>query len=176
MAELCWDETEGSELRQGDVLPGIHVPLFVSPFSENVPEEGAEAERTTEVQQRDVIVVSHTCDLLLDKIRFVALCPVATIAEFERDQPKMGKEWRNVQKGRWEGLHLLGSFTNPSDYSGALIVDFREIISLPRGYVENHAVACGRRHRLRSPFIEHFSQAFGKFYMRVALPEFVQLP
>jgi hypothetical protein len=36
-------------------------------------------------------------------------------------------------------------------------------------------VACGKRYRLQSPFLEHFSQSFGRFYMRVALPEFLRL-
>jgi hypothetical protein len=175
MLRFCWSEVEGSELHQGDYLPGIQVPLFQNPFVERIPEEGAEAERPTEVQEKDVIVVSHTCDLLLDKIRFVALCPVDTIAEREKDQPKMSKEWKNIQKGRYEGLHLLGSCTDPNDQASALVVDFREIISLPRGYFEGHAVACGKRYRLQSPFLEHFSQSFGRFYMRVALPEFLRL-
>lgn len=175
MPEFCWREIEGPELFQGDYLPGIHVPLFQSPFGDQ-PTEGNEAERITEVQQKDAIVVSHTCDLAQEKIRFVALCPVETIAELEKQQPKLAKEWKNIKKGRWEGLHLLGGCGKADDHMSALIVDFREIISLPVGYVEAHASSCGRRYRLQSPFLEHFSQSFGRFYMRVALPEFIRIP
>jgi hypothetical protein len=50
------------------------------------------------------------------------------------------------------------------------IVDFREIYSLPFGYLEKHAANIGSRWRLRSPFLEHFSQIFARFFMRVGLP------
>jgi hypothetical protein len=173
MAESCWSQTEGPELNQGDYLPGIQVPLFHSPFREGMVQD-SEAEAPTEVQIKDVIVVSQTCDLVQNKVRFVALCPVETVAEIEKQQPALAKHWKEIKKGRREGLHLLVACENPLDYQQALIVDFREIISLPRGYLEKHASGVGRRYRLRSPFLEHFSQAFGKFYMRVALPDFLE--
>jgi hypothetical protein len=176
MLEACWSQTEGPELNQGDYLPGIPVPIFRLPLITGTAVVGAEVEHPTEVQIKDVIVITQTCDLLLEKIRFVALCPIETITELERQQPDLAKEWKNVQKGRREGLHLIGACTNAGDHRNALVVDFREIISLSRGYVEAYASSIGRRHRLRSPFLEHFSQSFGKFYMRVALPDFVNLP
>jgi hypothetical protein len=49
-------------------------------------------------------------------------------------------------------------------------INFREIYSLPIGYLQQHAVALGPRWRLQSPFLEHFSQAFARFFMRVGLP------
>ena len=51
-----------------------------------------------------------------------------------------------------------------------LVVDFREIFSLPIDYLKDHAVRLGPRWRLKSPFLEHFSQAFARFFMRVGLP------
>ena len=41
---------------------------------------------------------------------------------------------------------------------------------LPFSYLTRHAAALGNRHRLQSPFLEHFSQAFARFFMRVGLP------
>jgi hypothetical protein len=35
------------------------------------------------------------------------------------------------------------------------------------------AAALGNRWRLQSPFLEHFSQAFARFFMRVGLPSAV---
>jgi hypothetical protein len=176
MPEICWSEVLGSELNQGDFLPNIQVPMFQTPFLQGQPEIGAEAERPTEIQVKDVIVVSHTCDLVQEKIRFVALCPVETVESLEKQQPAMAKRWKEVKKGRHEGLHMLAPCNVGHDYHNSLIVDFREIISLPRGYVEGHAHDCGGRFRLKSPFLEHFSQSFGRFYMRVALPDYVNLP
>ncbi len=56
----------------------------------------------------------------------------------------------------------------------ALVVDFGEIYSLPVAYLANHAGQQGDRWRLQSPYLEHFSQAFARFFMRVGLP--VQIP
>jgi hypothetical protein len=75
-----------------------------------------------------------------------------------------------VLKGRVEGLHLLASPVNPADNRGALVVDFREIYSLPFDYLMGLAAQRGPRWRLRSPYLEHFSQAFARFFMRVGLP------
>jgi hypothetical protein len=42
---------------------------------------GAEAEGQAEVQVKDVVVVSQTCDRVNGKVRCDALCPVNRIAE-----------------------------------------------------------------------------------------------
>ena len=73
-------------------------------------------------------------------------------------------------KGRVEGLHLLGSPEHPENNRDALVVDFREIYSLPIAYLVSRAAELGQRWRLRSPYLEHFSQAFARFFMRVGLP------
>jgi hypothetical protein len=140
MPEICWSDVLGSELNQGDFLPNIQVPNFQTPFLQDHVDIGAEAERATEIQVKDAIVVSHTCDLVQEKIRFVALCPAETIESIEKQQPAMAKRWKEVKKGRHEGLHMLGPCNAGDDYSKALIVDF------------------------------------GRFYMRVALLDFVTLP
>ena len=67
-------------------------------------------------------------------------------------------------------LHLLASPTTPAVARAALIVDFRAIYSLPVGYLSRHAGQFGDRWRLRSPFLEHFSQALARSFMRVGLP------
>ena len=40
-------------------------------------------------------------------------------------------------------------------------------------YLTRHAQQLGDRWRLRSPFLEHFSQAFSRSFMRVGLPSAV---
>jgi hypothetical protein len=49
-------------------------------------------------------------------------------------------------------------------------VDSRQIVSLPIAYLRRHAGNLGPRWRLQSPYREHFSQAFARFFMRVGLP------
>jgi len=67
-------------------------------------------------------------------------------------------------------LYLLASPTNPTVSRDALVVNFREIVSLPVGYLRAHAAVLGDRWRLLPPYLEHFSQAFARFFMRVGLP------
>lgn len=81
--------------------------------------------------------------------------------------------WNNVRKGRSPSLHLLASPTAPTEARAALLVDFRAIYSLPLDYLVRRAVQIGDRWRLRSPFLEHFSQAFARSFMQVGLPSSV---
>ena len=102
----------------------------------------------------------------------VAGCPIYPVGEFEAVNPAFAKKgrWNEVLKGRVEGLHLLSSPEDPANNRGALVVDFREIYSLPFEYLTGRAAGLGPRWRLRSPYLEHFSQAFARFFMRVGLP------
>ena len=63
-----------------------------------------------------------------------------------------------------------------ADNRKAVVADFRQLITLPAALLHDHAKALGPRWRLQSPFVEHFSQAFARFFMRVGLasviPEF----
>src|SRR5712692_9268197 len=120
----------------------------------------------------DELIVTQSCDLANEKIRLAALCPIATLEVWEQLSPDYAKKgfWESVRKGRREGLHMLGSFEDANDNRHALVVDFRQIFSLPVVYLQRHAATLGKRRRLQSPFREHFSQAFARFFMRVGLP------
>jgi len=117
-------------------------------------------------------VLTQSCDLEHARVPLVALCPIWPIAEFEQFDPRWRprKRWNEVLKGKVEGLHLLASMTNPEDNGESLVVDFRQIYSLPFDYLTARAIELGDRWRLRLPFIEHVSQAFARFFMRVGLP------
>jgi hypothetical protein len=52
------------------------------------------------------------------------------------------------------------------------IVNFHTIFTIPRDFLESLLRERGRnRLRLRSPYREHLSQAFARFFMRVGLPQ-----
>lgn len=120
----------------------------------------------------DLIVVTQSCDLENRKIRLVATCPIYPIVEYEKINQAFARKgrWEEVRQGRVETLHLLSSPTNPADNRDALVVDFREVYSLPFEFLAKHAEAQGQRWRLKPPYLEHFSQAFARFFMRVGLP------
>jgi hypothetical protein len=164
--EPFWAQISEPTLRQGDLLSRCLVPVPAVGFAtENGPGEGMAIEY-------DLIVITQSCDLEQRKVRLVAACPIFPLAEFEAVNPAFARKgrWNEVLKGRIEGLHLLASPTVPDDNREALVVDFREIYSLPSDYLTDHAIGLGTRWRLLSPFLEHFSQAFARFFMRVGLP------
>jgi hypothetical protein len=158
-----WDRVEGPGLAQGDYLAGCLVPFFK-------PEYGTAGVHDVPVCEYDCIVLTQSCDLENDKAQLVALCPIYPIPEFEKVNPRMRGKWENVRQGRHEGLHLLTSHVSPDQNGACLVANFREIYSLPIDYLKRHASGSGRRWRRQSPYLEHFSQAFARFFMRVGLP------
>ena len=163
--ERFWLEINEAALRQGDFLPRCLVPTFENDLSAVLAHEIV-------TDEYDLIVVTQSCDLEQRKVRLVAACPIYAVPQFESVNPAFAKKgrWNEVLKGRIEGLHLLASPTNPENNREALVVDFREIYSLPIDYLVVHAAQLGSRWRLRSPYLEHFSQALARFFMRVGLP------
>jgi hypothetical protein len=120
--------------------------------------------------------MTQSCDLENDKASYVAMCPLYQLEEFERSNPSYAKKgaWEPVRKARVEGLHLLASPQNPGNNRESLVVDFGHIVSLPITYLHDHAESLEHRWRLTSPFLEHFSQAFARFFMRVGLPTAIE--
>ena len=161
-----WLEVDGPRLAQGDYLPGCLVPFFK-------PDYGTE-DRTEEVpvKEYNCIVVTQTCDLEQDKSPLVALCPIYPITEYQEVNLKFREKgaWERVRQGRIVGLHMMASQADPENNQACLVADFREVYSLPVEYLKQHASNLGRRLRLKSPYLEHFSQAFARFFMRVGLP------
>lgn len=48
------------------------------------------------------------------------------------------------------------------------------LVTLPYKYVLKHASNLNDRWRLKSPYLEHFSQAFAHLFMRVDLPSAIE--
>ena len=167
MSNEWWIGVEGCALAQGDLLPDCLVPSLIA-----VASPDGEVSEVSQVSCR-LIVITQSCDLANGKAPFVALCPVNTLEEFEESNPsyKAKGKWEDVRRGRIEGLHLLAGYDDSLDNRKCLAVDFRQIISLPFQVAQNHADSLAPRWRLQSPYLEHFSQAFARFFMRVGLPD-----
>ena len=155
-------------LAKGDLLPDCLMPSFIEA---PIPLPNGEPS-FADVKKARLIVMSQTCDLVNKKLEFVALCPVHRLAEFEEANPNMRQKgcWERIRKGEQPALHLIASPDFPNENRQALVVDFGHIVSVPVEYLSRHAVAMGERWRLTSPFLEYFSQAFARFFMRVGLP------
>jgi len=165
-AAAWWVQVEGLNLAQGDYLPKCLVPFFE-------PDYGTEGRiQEVPVKEYDCLVVTQSCDLENDKAPLVALCPIYPVSTYEEVNPNFRQKgaWERVRQGRVEGLHLVASHDDPTNNRSCLVADFREIYSLPIGYLKQHAESLGQRWRLQSPYLEHFSQSFARFFMRVGLP------
>ena len=165
IAETFWEKVAEANLRQGDYLMNCPVPVYVE-----IPQENLSLE--IQIGFSNLIVVTQSCDLENGKNELGALCPIYTLAEFEKENPKAAQKdfWEQVRKAKIEGFHLLSPFENPENNRECLVVDFREIYSLPFKFLSKHADTMENRWRLKPPYLEHFSQAFARFFMRVGLP------
>lgn len=183
MTSDFWETVTGRNLLQGDVLEECEFPLVV----EDSKSDGSDWEIDIGISR--LIVITQSCDLESERVEFVALCPVSLAVEFgerngssfEFDASAPSQSSRNV-KGNWEGLrkgrqpgcHLLPPYQDADNPWGSLVVEFGQIISLPYARVADHAASLGDRPRLRSPYLEHLSQAFARYFMRVGLPTQIQ--
>ena len=160
-----WRKISESNLRQGDFLLNCPIPVF-----SDIPKEDLSLE--VEIGKSNLIILTQSCDLENGKAELVALCPIYSLTEFESVNPKATQKgfWEQVRKGKIEGFYMLSSFENPENNCECLVVDFREIYSLPFEFLTKHAETLETRWRLDSPYLEHFSQAFARFFMRVGLP------
>lgn len=160
------------ELAQGDLLRKCKVPI-VDPGK-------VDASSTIEsyIYELDLIVMTQSCDLVNDPANGrqpneqVSLCPVDVISTLFQtpDSNNSRNKLETIRKGYKPELHLLASPESPADQWQTLYVDFRSPYSLSYDYLVKHAKATGSRPRLNSPYLEHFSQAFARFFMRVGLP------
>lgn len=65
---------------------------------------------------------------------------------------------------------MPGPSTVKDIYQEICIVDFRYVSGLPGILLDNLVFKNPKRLRLLSPYREHLSQAFARFFMRVGLP------
>ena len=153
-------------LLQGDLLENIGVPviddmtkLINDGYSEMPIDEGR------------FVVLTQSCDLGNRKAPMVACCPAHTLDEFENANEffKRKGKWEEVRRGKHTSLHLLPG-GDPEQNRECLVVDFRVVHSLPIDYVIEFIQEKSRHFRLRTPYVEHMSQAFARVFMRVGLP------
>ncbi len=128
--------------------------------------------------------MTQACDLEHGKVSNVVLCPHLPLAEYrllwgekirQAGQNPTDKAWRrtcdDLAAGYVWNQALLNGWDTPDGTGEARVVDFHEVYTLPRTFLE--FVLTSRtdpRPRLRPPYREHLSQAFARFFMRVGLP------
>lgn len=167
-----WYEiVSGESLEQGDLLTHCPLPFLVSPV-----QEGAEV--VVDIEYFDVVILTQSCDLANDKIKHVVCCPHFSASDTVRLDPELVKKDKlhSIRKGQQYQYLLLNSFPDALLPLALRIVDFGRPFFLPKSLVESLAASQGNRLRLRSPYREHLSQGFARFFMRVGLPQDIRLP
>ena len=132
---------------------------------------GVLAAATFEWEDRDVIVISQTCDMVKgrEKISEVLVCPVWLRSELTEGFLATNKAMEDARRGNLPGLQVLASSTLPGFEREVRLVDFRRVYSLPLHFVRRQ-IGESERLRLLPPYREHLAQGFARFFMRVGLP------
>ena len=177
------------QITQGDIIIDCPVATWKeeSAIIEDGVDFGKKLEASVEFVSIDTIVMTQACDLEQDKAQYVILCPHYSIDLYkdqwessmrERQQEPSSKAWKSyiedIRQGKIWNLSMLNSYEDGSQQMDIRIVDFREIFSLPRRFLENWLQSQDKRIRLLPPYREHLSQAFARFFMRVGLPIDIQ--
>lgn len=157
-------------MEQGDFVG--ECPIIRPP--EVLDEQG---EYELEIDLINAIILSQSCDLVNNKIDIVLVCPYITLEEFraslsesERGKKAFQKHVDNLKKGYLPGYHLLNKFEdlNLLDY---IVVDFRNVYGIHINNLRSLVKKKETRISLNSPYREHLSQAFARYFMRVGLPQ-----
>jgi hypothetical protein len=164
----------GNEITQGDILSNC--PILTPAPEEILLRVAQGADEIIEdlpVKRANLIVMTQACDIENKKAASIVFCPIWPLEAFARDAggakhlaTVKGKE--ELRKGNLPPFHLLNS--DPDFQFDFHVVDFRELYSLPTDVTAMIAEKAGDRLRLLSPYREHLSQSFARYFMWVGLP------
>lgn len=183
-----WYETVESELSltQGDFI--FECPLInwvcASVPLKKLDEIGEVLRGMTSSILVDTVVMTQACDLEQQKVRNVVLCPVVPLSTYRpgweagmqrQGQKPTAKAWKRYCNELANGYVWNSAILNPNSDGNMpkehLVVDFSEIHTIPRTFLESLLILRGKvRPRLLPPYREHLSQAFARYFMRVGLP------
>jgi hypothetical protein len=173
-------------LTQGDLI--FDCPLLAWQVEDALRLEGEGVSEVLEnamsAIQADVVVMTQACDLEQEKVENVILCSHVDLDEYfvawksnmeSAGQKPADKAWKsrcnNICNGYIWNLAMLNDCQTKGSNICVRIVDFSEVFTVPRSFLESLLTQRGHsRFRLLPPYREHLSQAFARFFMRVGLP------
>ncbi|CAN5162315.1 hypothetical protein BH10PLA2_BH10PLA2_22010 [soil metagenome] len=175
-------------ITQGDILLGCPILNWL-PNPPPDPHTDANLKDYAGAFSEDVIVMTQACDLEHDKVQNVVLCPHLSLSTFRnswqrwmesRRQTPSEKAWKSlcgdILAGYVWNQTMIDASNDQTLPMEPRVVDFHEVFTLPRAFLEGWMRRSGKqRLRLRPPYREHLSQAFARFFMRVGLPEPINL-
>jgi hypothetical protein len=186
-----WFEVVGPHVRltQGDVI--CECPLLKWDIGDAVDAESKSIEerlfQSAKGFKADVIVMTQACDLEQDKVADVVLCPCRKLSAYKKTweaaqnakhQTPSPKAWaalcKTIRDGFIWNLFLMDLMQEGEVTCEHQIVDFQHIHTVPRVFLDALLLEReAKRLRLLSPYREHLSQSFARYFMRVGLPNAV---
>lgn len=157
-------------MEQGDIL-------FSCPYYD-VQGNEKNGEVDTKMIEHNVVIVTQSCDIANNKVDKIFVAPWQYLSEtldrYEKAKGVMnGKAKKNFFKHLSDGvmpsLYLLDE-DNDKGLEDYLVVDFSNTFTISLATMKVTAAKCKYVIRLKSPYKEHLSQAFARFFMRVGLP------
>jgi hypothetical protein len=170
MSNKIWYKIANSKtpLTQGDIFLkcSVVVPSYKKDLSETNNTLNAK------IYEYDVIILSHSCDLINRKVDIVLVSPIFTLTKFcEKDASfNSPKTKERLRQGNYPPYHLLNKPTHKGFIDDYIVVDFHRVLGIPLFFLQQFIKDQKRRLSLISPFREHLSQAFARYFMRVGLP------
>ena len=182
-----WYETVNADmpLTQGDLISDCPVLTWQGDTLRLEKDDELEVIKSaTSAIQADVVVMTQACDLEDEKVENVILCPHTSLADYyEVWKTNMEGNGQNPTQRAWNShcndicdgfiwnLTMLNECRIDRANIDVRIVDFSEVFTIPRSFLESLIQQRGHpRFRLLPPYREHLSQAFARFFMRVGLP------
>jgi hypothetical protein len=156
-------------LEQGDFFFSCPV---IEPLLPIFPGDNIKPDIDANINLYDVLILSQSCDLAEGKIETVLASPHWPIVKLDEwgDYFRSTKGKEEIRRGNNPGLHLIASCELEGFVSTVRVVSFRQVFSLPFGYIKKLSVQNTLRLRLLPPYREQMAQAFARFIMRVGLP------
>jgi len=189
MSKAPWYEVvdAGVPLTQGDLLFDFPVLTWDTLRLTGLAGEPAELalQDLAVAFREDLVVMTQACDLEHGKVENVVLCPHASLTAFRdtwkqwmvaRNHNPSEKAWRrtceDISNGYVWNQAFLAHLDFPEITAEVRVVDFHDVFTIPRLFLEGLLRKRAKsRPRLLAPYREYLSQAFARFFMRVGLPQ-----
>ncbi len=165
MPESWYEAVLEDRLEQGDILYSF--PIVRAEINDGHVRQIRDGELPdidSEIDVIDAIIMTQSCDLGNDKTSTVIMCPI-----WDNEDRRFGKDKLNsIRTGKEHSMHLLNK--DDALQIPYTLVEFSRLFMANKTAVVEFATNIENRPRLKSPYKEHLSQAFARYFMRVGLP------
>jgi hypothetical protein len=163
------------DLQQGDFIQNC--PIIIP---SQLIEEGMSVE--TQIKLMNVVILTQSCDLAHSKIENILVCPYysgdyfldkALPPDKKENSKHRNKKLDEIRRGLQPAYHLLNK--QKGIFEDYLVVDFKNVYGIHRSTLKSIIEKQKERIRLLPPYREHLSQSFARYFMRVGLPQDINI-